>query len=124
MPKGFFSRVIPNMSFSLLLTKAMHQRKSGIKPMEYIIIDEVYLQATEFEDMLMDISRPISRYGANYSYSIASPEGTWKCIEFKCLHDLRALVVYTSGRSLPLYAAPQEVSCSPDQTQARELYDT
>lgn len=108
MPTGFFSRIIPNMSFSQLLAKAIHQQNSGIKPMEYHIIDEVYLQTTDFNNLLIDISKPISQYSANYSLSIPSPDGIWNCIEFKCQQDFRSVIVYTSGRSLPLYAAPHQ----------------
>ena len=108
MQKGFFSRVTPNMHFSLLLTKAIHQYQLALKPVEYIVIEKIYLQMLEFENMLMDISKPISQYGVNFSGSITSPAGIWNCIEFKCYEDPRSLIVYTSGRSLPLYAAPHQ----------------
>ena len=117
MPTGFFSRVTPNISFSLLLTKAMHQRNEGLKPIEYIVVDKVYLQVMEFENMLMDISKPISQYSAKYPRSITSPKGIWNCIEFKCPHDIRSIIVYTSGRSLPLYAAPHQESATPSPSK-------
>ncbi len=104
MPIGFFSRVTPNMSFSQLQEKEIYQQKSGIKPIEYNVIDEVCLQIMEFEKLLMDISKPVSQYNANYSLSITSPNGIWNCIEFKCPQDNRSVILYTSGRSLPLYA--------------------
>ena len=117
MPIGFISRITPNMSFSQLQAKAAYQRKSGIKPIEYTVVDEVCLQIMEFENLLMDISMPISRYSANYSLSITSPNGIWNCIEFKCPQDFRSVIVYTSGRSLPLYAAPYQEKYNVSSTQ-------
>ena len=117
MPIGFFSRITPNMSFSQLQAKATYQRQEGIKPIEYAVVDEVCLQFIEFENMLTDISRPISRYSANYSLSITSPNGIWNCIKFKCPEDFRSVVVYTSGRSLPLYAAPYQEKRNISSTQ-------
>ena len=108
MPTGFFSRIMPNMSFSQLQAKAIYQQKSGIKPIEYNIVDEVCLETVDFKKLLIDISMPISQYSANYSLSITSPNGIWNCIEFKCPQDIRSVIVYTSGRSLPLYAAPYQ----------------
>ena len=107
MPKGFFSRVISGMSFSTLQIKARNQYELGLNPIEYIVIDSIFFKAIEFETVLLDISVPVSQYGANYSSSITSQSGIWNCIEFKCLHDPRSLIVYTAGRTLPLYAAPQ-----------------
>lgn len=122
MPTGFFSRIIPNMSFSQLQAKAIHQRKSGIKPIEYNIVDEVCLQTTDFKNLLIDISKPISQYGANYSLSITSPNGIWNCIEFKCPQDIRSIIVYTSGRSLPLYAAPYQEKYNVPSTRDGRQY--
>lgn len=107
MPKGFFSRVMSGMSFSLLQIKASNQYKLGLNPIEYIVIDSMFFKTIEFETVLRDISVPVSQYGVNYVGSITSQNGIWNCIEFKCLHDPRSLIVYTAGRTLPLYAAPQ-----------------
>lgn len=52
------------------------------------------------------ISLPISQYKDHYRSSTTSVNGVWQCIEVKCLTDIRAIAVYTAGRTFPLYAAP------------------
>lgn len=58
----------------------------------------------EFWEMLEAI--PISQYKDHYRSSTTSVNGVWQCIEVKCLTDIRAIAVYTAGRTFPLYAAP------------------
>ena len=106
MKKAFFSRVEINMSVASLIAEAKQQMKAGYKPIDYEVITEIYLSQEEFCTLMNKISFPISQYKDHYRRSITSVNGVWQCIEVKCLTDVRAIAVYTAGRTFPLYAAP------------------
>lgn len=106
MKKAFFSRVEINMSFASLMAEAKQQMKAGYKPIDYEVITEIYLSQEEFCTLMNKISLPISQYKDHYRSSTTSVNGVWQCIEVKCLTDIRAIAIYTAGRTFPLYAAP------------------
>lgn len=107
MARAFFSRVEPNTSFPSLITNAQSQIEAGRKPLDYNIIAEIFLSKAEFDEVLNNISLSIPQYKAHYVSSVASPDGVWQCIEIKCLFDDRTVIIYTAGRTFPLYAAPR-----------------
>lgn len=106
MGKAFFSRVELNTVFSSLVTEAKQQIEAGHKPINYSVVTEIYLPKEEFDAVMNNISIPVPQYRVHGKNSITSPEGEWQCIEVKCLSDIRAVVIYTAGRTFPLYAAP------------------
>lgn len=106
MARAFFSRVESNTSFSTLITNARHQIEAGHKALDYNIIAEVYLSKEEFDVVINNISLSVSQYKTHYTKSVTSPDGIWQCIEVKCSFDVRSVIIYTAGRTFPLYAAP------------------
>lgn len=88
------------------MAEAKQQMKAGYKPIDYEVITEIYLSQEEFCTLMNKISLPISQYKDHYRSSTTSVNGVWQCIEVKCLTDIRAIAVYTAGRTFPLYAAP------------------
>jgi len=106
MGKAFFSRVELNTAFSSLAAEAKRQIEAGHKPIDYGVVTEIYLPKEEFCAVMDNISLPMPQYQAHCRKSVTSHEGAWQCIEVKCLSDIRAVVVYTAGRTFPLYAAP------------------
>lgn len=114
-------------------TVSEHCLRCNITPKRSSAFDIEELKATNYDLILMDydlaskitgahvisairdaniltdmnkISFPISQYKDHYRRSITSVNGVWQCIEVKCLTDVRAIAVYTAGRTFPLYAAP------------------
>lgn len=106
MGKAFFSRVDQNTVFSSLVTEASQQIEAGHKPIDYSVVTEIYLPKEEFNAVMNNISLSIPQYRAYCKKSVTSSEGKWQCIEVKCLSEIRAIVIFTAGRTFPLYAAP------------------
>jgi len=107
MLSAFFSRVQPKTSFNDILMAAIRQKRLGATPLEYCIIAEIKLPQNEFKIFAEDISVPIPHYGFRGVKSIAGEDGLWSCILIKGRANDSEIVVYTAGRTFPLYAAPK-----------------
>lgn len=106
MGKAFFSRVDASTSYSSLVVEAKRQIKAVNKPMNYEILCQIYVSAEQLRDVMDDIAIPRPLYRPYCWESVVTSAGIWRCIEIKCLYDMRGIVIYTAGRSFPLYAAP------------------
>ena len=104
MQAAYFLKVTPQTTILDLRENAISQIKHGHKAVQFNMIGEVCLSASDFEQFSDKISAPISDVNL-CTKSVTTREGRLNCINIKCNTDDRNVVVYTGGRTIPLYAA-------------------
>ncbi len=105
MPLAHFSRVYSGTTASDLMHNTQLQIKRNCKPIEFHPIAEINLSPKAFALLCEDLSNPESIRKEYANLSIATQDGKWNCIVIKCYDSLFGLILYTSGRITPLYAA-------------------
>lgn len=105
MPSAHFVKVYRNISWDdiVYLTQAM--KNQGCKPLLYKVIAEVILTKDEFGQLSKSISKPNSHYLEHVNRSMPSEKGIWNCISVKQSSTSIELLLYTAGRTFPLYLA-------------------
>ena len=104
MQAAYFLKVTPQTTILDLKENAICQMKHGHKAVRFNVIGEVCLLASDFEQFSDRIYLPISDVNLCLK-SVTDKEGRLNCIIVRCNTDNRNVVVYTGGRTIPLYAA-------------------
>lgn len=106
MPTAYFSRVLNNTTWDNLLVVSQIQQARNCKPMFYNTLAEISINSSDFDRLGESLTNPNQCYLRYTSQSIADRDGIWNCIVVKSRTDNRKIVLYTAGRTYPLYAAP------------------
>lgn len=78
------------------------------KKIKYLEIATLEISQFEFDKICKDISIPNSCYLKYARQSVAKTDGIWRCIILRNEQDARKIILYTAGRTYPLYAAIAE----------------
>lgn len=105
MPVAHFSRVVDNTCLQSLLVALQTQKERQCKPLHYKKLIDLSLPISDFESIADGIARPHPSYLQYALHSVADNHGTWRCISIGNQLDDRQIVLYTAGRTFPLYAA-------------------
>ena len=110
MPRGYFFRIYNETSLNDLKAKKTIQKAKNCKQMEYEELVSLYLSANDFECVCSNLLNA-AEYCIEYSnQSTAGLNGKWRCIILENTITGEQLIIYTGGRSFPLYAAYKESS--------------
>lgn len=102
---AYFSKVSHSMSWNNLKAKIIEQKKNGVKPLPYIVVAEIFVSSSDFDNLSISLSKPNILYAPYAALSVASLQGVWNCILIKCIDNSRNVLIYTSGNIYPLYAS-------------------
>lgn len=105
MPKAYFAKVDKDTTWTDVLRAVQNQIDKCRKKLEYTSIAELSLDKTDFDNLLASISKPHPSYVRWSSQSGPDNNGIWNCITIKCASDTRSIIIYTSGRTFPLYVS-------------------
>lgn len=104
-----FIKVRENMSWADIKHLTNMVNSQGCKPMPYKIIAEVILTKSEFAMLSESLSQPNASYLEYTNQSTPSNDGIWNCIAIKQKPYLDEILLYTAGRTFPLYIALNSV---------------
>lgn len=105
MPKAYFVKVNDGITWSDVLKLTEAQVNNSIKQLQYISFANLILQKNDFESLIACITQPHPSLASFVNESIVDANGVWKCITIRCTSDARNIVIYTAGRTIPLYVA-------------------
>jgi hypothetical protein len=105
MPDAHFIKVRDNMHWKDIVRLAEAVRSKGCKPIPYNIIAKVTLAPSEFELLTGSLSHPNHNYLQYTSKSIPTKNGVWNCISMRKRSSNVEILLYTAGRTFPLYFA-------------------
>jgi hypothetical protein len=105
MPVAHFSRVVDDTCLQNLLVASQTQNERKCKPLHYETLIDLSLSISDFESIAVAIARPHPCYLPYAFRSVADNHGIWRCILVRNQLDDRKIVLYTAGRTFPLYAA-------------------
>lgn len=105
MPEAYFIKVNKNTTWTDVLNAIQNQIDNYQKKLKYTTIVELSLNKVDFDDLVVSFSQPHPSYVRWASQSKPDENGIWKCITIKCTSDTRSVIIYTSGRTFPLYVS-------------------
>lgn len=105
MPKAYFFKVNNETTWENILIATKEQMNQARKPLSYISIVELTIEKKYFDKLITSILQPDAVYLKYASQSLPDTKGVWKCITIKCDSDTRNIILYTAGRTFPLYVA-------------------
>lgn len=105
MPDAYFIKVNGNVTWDQLLENTRTQIEKKNKALPYRTLIEISIDEIQFMNMFKNITTFNPVYLAYTSASISDSNGIWNCIVIKCASLNRGIVIYTAGRSFPLYIA-------------------
>lgn len=108
MPFSHFSRIFTGVTWSDLKKNHKLQEQNNCKKVEFTELTTIILSSKIFDCICNDISKPSPYYKKFTTESVADTNGKWKCIVLKNNQNSASLIIYTAGRSFPLYAAIKE----------------
>lgn len=106
MSKAYFVKVNYGITWLDVLNAVESQIKNSRKQLPYISIAEVVLEKVEFDNFITNIYHPQHILSAFAEKLQPDEYGVWKCITIKCLSNDNKILIYTAGRTIPLYVAP------------------
>lgn len=105
MPKAYFIKVNDDITWSDILKLTQYQINNSCKPLQYNFIAKIILQKDNFDNLQTCIAQPLEYLASYANESIVDSNGLWNCITIGCASDERSIIVYTAGRTIPLYVA-------------------
>lgn len=105
MPFNHFYKVSDGTSWSDLICTKQIQIEKRSKMLEYVELATISVMHDEFNKICDDIASPNICYRKYTADSVATLDGKWKCITIREEQSNRKLILYTGGRTYPLYAA-------------------
>lgn len=105
MARAHFVKVNEGITWNKILELSQNQINNSIKSLEYISIAELILKKEDFQDIKSCISCPHPSFISLAEQSITGSNGIWKCITIHCDFEIHDIIIYTSGRTIPLYVA-------------------
>lgn len=105
MPKAYFVKVNDETTWFDVLKSTQFQINNSRKQLQYFPIADLILQKNDFESLIASMTQPHPSLAPFINKSIADPNGIWNCITIRCKSDMRNIVIYTAGRTIPLYVA-------------------
>lgn len=108
MPFCHFSKVYEGISWDNLKEKTKLQIANNCRQLEYKEAIAITLTKAEFDIICKNISKPYDCYQKFVPLSIPNSQGIWNCITLIDKQTQRKLILYTAGRSFPLYVAMVE----------------
>lgn len=105
MPTAYFSRILNDTSWNDLLKNTQMQKSQKCKPLHYNILTELVIASSDFDILENTLSKPNQCYLKYAAQSVADEYGIWNCIVVKSETDSREAILFTAGRTFPLYAA-------------------
>ncbi len=103
MLEAYFVKVDSKITWFDVLNLIQFQIRNSRKKLPYISIADLILSEEDFEDLVDDISQPHPSLVSFANKSMADADGVWNCITIICASDARRIVIYTAGRTIPLY---------------------
>lgn len=110
MPEAYFAKVDKDTTWSDVLSAVQNQIDNSRKKLGYTSIAELSLDKVDFDELIASISQPHPSYARWSSQSRPDKNGIWNCITIKCTSDTRNVIIYTSGRTFPLYVSTNFIS--------------
>ncbi len=108
MPFCHFSKVNKGISWLDIKKNTQLQILNNCKKIEYSETATITITQPEFDTICKDLSVPSPCYLKFTPKSVAGLDGIWHCILLQNTQDTRKIILYTSGRIYPLYAAVEE----------------
>jgi hypothetical protein len=105
MPKAYFIKINNDTTWANIVNAIKVQIANSRKQLEYNSIIELSIDKSDFDSLATSICKPHTLYSKWCSASLANDNGIWNCITISCKHDKRKMVIYTAGRTFPLYAS-------------------
>ena len=105
MPFNHFSKVSTETTWSHLVHIKQLQIKSNCEMLEYTELVTLLVKQDEFKKICNAIILPDVCYQKYTADSLTTSDGKWRCIVLKDEQSNQKLILYTSGRKYPLYAA-------------------
>lgn len=111
MNTAYFVKTSENLSWNTLKEKIRLQQEADCRPLPFVISDKVCVSSQEFDSIAKNLGKPHSCYASNAAQSLPDSHGVWHCILIEAPENSRNLLLYTAGRSWPLYASILTASC-------------
>lgn len=105
MPNAHFIKVQDNIRWSDIVQLTQMVKSKGCKPIPYNTIAEIVLSQNQFELLVDSIAQPNPNYLEYTTRSIPAKDGIWNCISIKRNSCSEEVLLYTAGRTFPLYLA-------------------
>jgi hypothetical protein len=105
MRTAHFIKVRENMDWDNYIKLTQLLRKKGCKQLPYGIIGKIYLSENCFISLANKIYLPNTAYLKYSSHCVSSNNGIWNCISIRQVSSSNEILLYTAGRTFPLYIA-------------------
>ena len=96
------------MSWFDMIKTIQYQIDHNRKKLKFNSIEDISLRSEEFDSVIKSIAQPRELFSKWGEKSKPDDDGIWNCITLKCLDDRREVVLYTAGRTFPLYLSINE----------------
>lgn len=103
--KAFFFKVDSNTSLTSLIIKTKKSVVLCKKPLSYNIIHRIALERDSYNCICKRILNSSRFINTCYYMSKTNNSGIRNCIELTCEFQPYRIIVYTSGQTIPIYAA-------------------
>ncbi|MNW44321.1 hypothetical protein D3C74_215510 [compost metagenome] len=103
MPEAYFAKVDTSINFGELFHLIHQQKENSRKKIKFNSLKEIYIDKNQFEYLKNNISISNPSYAFWGSQSVPDNKGIWNCITIKCDTIPQVIIVYTGGRTFPLY---------------------
>ena len=103
VPEAYFVKVDILVKFDELYHLIQLQKEKSRKKIKYNSLTEISININQFEYLKKNISKPNPSYALWSSQSVADNKGIWNCITIKCDTKSQIIIVFTGGRTFPLY---------------------
>jgi len=105
MAEAYFVKINKDTTWTDVLNAIQNQIDNSRKKLKYTSITELSLNKFDFDDLKASISQPHPSYARWASQLRPDENGIWNCITIKCTSDAENVIIYTSGRTFPLYVS-------------------
>ena len=108
MEESYFVKVGERSSLEDVLASMRLQEKRSLKKIRYCSVAQIQLADEEFQSMLYPITQSHNIYVKFGPSNAISCDGSLRCITLTNSSEGAHLVVYTAGRTFPLYVSYEE----------------
>ena len=106
MPKeAYFVKINKGITWEQVLQLTQEQIKNSRKRLQYISVATLTLPQMDFQNIISYISCPHPAFISLCNQSITDNSGIWNCITLHSVMENYDVVIFTAGRTFPLYVA-------------------
>ncbi|GHU82366.1 hypothetical protein AGMMS50284_4110 [Clostridia bacterium] len=103
MDTALFIKASNGLTLASASQQINQQRLKGSKQIIYNPIVSLQLDEISFSSVVNPIFQVNDIYNKYGAESVAGKDGTWNCIVINNLSSSEKMVIYTGGRTIPLY---------------------